>query len=232
MTRERNSVAEAMLMVLFFVFIGAAAPAAGQTVTDERVWMAVSVQGQLGTDSPWRWTSDWLVRARDGAGTLDFLAEQVMVTRDLTRQSGVGIGYAYGAGFPEAGSLREHLFVQQYTWSRGVNRRVALRSRLEERFVTGHPAMLLRVRQQVRVTWPLAARGGLQGVASDELFVQAGSTALTSPGLDSNHVFLGVGRTLTARSAMEIGYVNMYSRLGPNRRLCGHVMSATLAVSL
>jgi hypothetical protein len=232
MTHERNSVVEAVLMVLFFVFIGAAVPAAGQTPTDERVWTAVSVQGRLGIDSPWRWTSDSLVRARDGAGTLDFLAERVVVTRDLTRQSGVGIGYAYGAGFPDAGSIREHRFVQQYTWSGGVNRRASLRSRLEERFVTNHHAMLLRVRQQVRVTWPLAARGGLQGVASEELFVQASSTSLTAPGFDSNRVFVGVGRKLTARSAVEIGYLNVYSRMGSNRHLRSHIMSATLTVSL
>jgi Protein of unknown function (DUF2490) len=232
MTRERKSVVEAMLMVLFFVFIGAAEPAAGQTTTDDRVWTAVSVQGRLGTDSPWRWTSESLVRARDGASRLDLLAEQVMVTRNLTRQSGVGIGYAYLRGFPDAGSLREHRFVQQYTLSRGVNLRASLRSRIEERFVTGHQAMLLRVRQQVRVTWPLAARGGLQGVASDELYVKAGSTALTSPGLDSNHVFMGVRRRMTARSAMEIGYLNVYSQMGPNRHLRSHVMLATLAVGL
>jgi hypothetical protein len=220
-----------MLVVLFFVLIGAAAPAAGQTMTDERVWTGVSVQGRLGTDSPWRWTSDSLVRARDGAGTLDFLAEWVTVTRELTRQSGVGIGYAYAAGFTDAGSLREHRLVQQYTWSRGGHRRASLKTRLEERFVTNHHAML-RARQQVRVTWPLAARAGLQAVLSEELLVQAGVTALTSPGLDSNRVFAGVRRTVTARSAMEIGYMNVYARMGTNRRLRSHVMSATLAVGL
>jgi len=231
MTRKRKSVVEAMLMVLSFVFIGAAAPVAGQTPTDGGVWTTVSVQGRLGADSPWRWTSDSMVRARDGAGTLDFLAEQVTVTRDLTRQSGVGVGYAYAAGFPDGDSLREHRFVQQYTWGRGVYRRVSLRSRLEERFVTNHP-MLLRVRQQVRVTWPLAPRGRLQAVVSEEVFVQAGAASLTSPGLDSNRAFMGVGRRLTARSAMEIGYLNVYSRMGPNRHLRSHVMSATLAVGL
>ena len=115
-----------------------------------------------------------------------------MVTRDLTRRSSAGIGYAYGAGFPDAGSLREHRFVQQYAWSGGASRRVSLRSRMEERFVTGHDAMLLRVRQQVRVTWPLAATGRAAGSGSEEVFVQANSTALAPRGFDSNRVFVGV----------------------------------------
>ena len=232
MNREQQkTVVAAMLMLPLFVFIGAAEPALGQTTTDERVWTAVSVQGRVGTDSPWRWTSESLVRSRDGGSTLDFLAEQVMVTRSLTRQTAVGIGYAYLWAFPQNGSLREHRFVQQYTWTHGVNLRTSVRSRVEERFVTGHPA-LLRARQQVRLTWPLAARGALQAVASEELFLQTGFTALTPPGLDSNHVFVGVRRTLTRRSAMEIGYVNVYTRTGPNRHLRSHVMSATLAVGL
>lgn len=231
MTHELSSGLKKMLTVLFFVFIAAAAPAAGQTATDERVWTTVTVQGRLGADSRWRWTSDSLVRSRDGAGTLDFLAERVMLTRDLTRQSGVGIGYAYGAGFPDGGSLREHRFVQQYTWGRGVKPRAALKSRLEERFITNR-AMLLRLRQQARVTWPLASGGRLQVVASEELFVQASATSLTSPGIDSNRVFAGIGRTLTPRSAMEIGYLNLYSRTGPTRRLRSHIMSAALTVRL
>jgi hypothetical protein len=217
-------------VALFLVILGAASPAAGQAENDLRLWTAVSVQSRMGVDSPWRWTSDSLVRARNGTGTLDFLAQRVMVTRDLTRRSGAGIGYAYGAGFPDAGSLREHRFVQQYTWSAGVRRRLSLRSRLEERFITGHDAMALRVRQQVRVTWPLGAGGRLQGVASEELFVQVNSTARALRGFDSNRLFVGIARTLTAETWTEIGYVNVYSRGGSSRR--SHVVSATLVMSL
>jgi len=51
-------------------------------------------------------------------------------------------------------------------------------------------------------------------------------------GFDSNRVFVGVGRTLTARSGVEIGYMNIYSRKGASRNRRSHVMSATLVVSL
>jgi Protein of unknown function (DUF2490) len=223
----------AAAIVLCLAAAGLAAPAAGQTAPDVRTWTAVSVQGRAATNSPWRWTSDSLVRARDGAGTLDFLAERVMVTRDVARRSSVGVGYAYGEGFPDAGSLREHRFVQQYAWSgNGVGRRLSLRTRVEERFVTGQDAMLLRVRQQARITWPLRPRQRLRGVASEELFVRANSPKLTPRGFDSNRVFVGVARSLTPRSSVEIGYLNVLWRSASGDYRRSHVMSATLAVGL
>jgi len=220
-----------MAAVLFFAALDAAAPAAAQTETDQRAWTAVSVQGRVSAGSPWRWASDSLVRARDGAGTLDLLAERVIVTRDLTWRSSAGIGYAYGAGFPDGGSLREHRFVQQYAWSTGVTWGVSLKSRLEERVITGQDAVQFRVRQQVRVTWPLVARRGLLGVASEELLVRTNSTASAPRGVDSNRMSLGVRRTLTPRTGVEMAYVNVYWRDTQDRRRRSHVMSATLAVS-
>jgi len=213
------------------IALGAAAPAAGQTSTEPRIWTNVQTQGRFKAGSPWRWTSDSIVRTRAGAAALDFLAERVVVTRQLTERSSVGAGYAYGAGFPDAGSLREHRFVQQYSWTGGVRTRVSLKSRVEERFVTGQDAMLLRARQQVRVTWPLAARRGVQGVASDELLLQTGARAPASWGFDSNRMFVGIARRLTPRQAVEIGYLNVHS-YGASGKRTSHVMSITLAVAL
>ncbi|MGE3468781.1 MAG: DUF2490 domain-containing protein [Vicinamibacterales bacterium] len=215
------------------IAVGVAAPAAGQDPPDVRTWTGVSIQGRVGPGSPWRWTSDSLVRARDGAGTLDFVAERVVFTRDVAARSSVGIGYAYGQGFPDGGSLREHRFVQQYLWSGGgVGRWLSLKTRVEERFVTGQQSMALRVRQQVRVTWPLPSRQGLRGVVAEELFVRANSTKLGLRGFDSNRVFVGVARPLTSRSSLEVGYVNVVWRSASGDARRSHVMSATLAVGL
>jgi hypothetical protein len=234
MPRRAHGGAQASPTSLLIVItaLGAAAPAAGQVDPDVRVWTAVSVQGRVGATPAWRWASDSLVRTRDGAGTLDFLAERVMLTRNLTRRASAGIGYAFGAGFPDVGSLREHRFVQQYAWSGGSTPRVSLKSRLEERFITGDAAMRLRLRQQVRVTWPLARGKGLQGVVSDEVFLQVNSMARAQRGFESNRLFAGVGRRLTGRSVLEIGYTNVYSRGAARHHQDSHVMSATWLVSL
>jgi hypothetical protein len=231
MARRRDQAAAALAAVCFAA-LGVAAPAAGQAAADEGVWMAVSLRGKVSADAPWRWTADSFVQSREGVRALDLAFEQVMVTRDVGRQVAVGFGYGVGAGFRNRGALLEHRLTQLLTWSGGVHARVSLRSLLEERFITGRDAMLLRFRQQVRVVWPLPALRRLRGVASAEVLVQADSRTLTSARLDGNRLFVGVNLTLTPGSMVEIGYLNAYSSAGSNRRRSSHVLAASLAVSL
>jgi hypothetical protein len=232
MTRRRWNDRNVERAVLLGLVIGVAIPAAAQNGVESRIWTAVSLQGRVSSDSPWRWSADSLVRTRDGAGTMDVAGEWVMVTRDLTRRSVAGAGYAYMAGFPENGTIREHRIVQQYTWSAGNWWRASLRSRLEERFAVQRGALPVRMRQQIRVTWPLAAKGTLRGVVSEEVLVKVNTTALGRRGLDSNRLFVGVGRIVSPRTRIEVGYLNLYTRVPTNGKQRSHVMSAALAVSL
>lgn len=231
MARTRDEAAAA-LAAMFFAALGVAAPAAGQTATDEGVWTTVSLRGKVSADAAWRWTADSFVQSRQGVRTLDLAFEHVMVTRDVGRRVGVGFGYAVGVGFRNSGALLEHRLTQLVTWSVGVHTRVSLRSLLEERFIADRDAMLLRARQQVRMVWPLAPARRLRGVVSEEVLLQADSRALTSPRLDGSRLFVGVNWILTPGSAVEIGYLNAYSSAGANRRRSSHVLAASLAVSL
>ena len=233
MTQIQRVGASGARTVLFFVALGVSVPASAQTEAEPRLWTAVSLQGRVGSDSPWRWAADSLVRTRNGAGTMDFMAEWFTVSRDVTRRASVGIGYAYGAGFPDSGPVREHRFVQQYTWNAGVARSVvSFRTRVEERFLSGHGATLIRVGQQVRATWPLAAKRTLRGVVSGEVFFRANSTVRAARGFDNSRVFVGIGRKVTERNRIEVGYVNVYSPGASSRKQCSHVLSATLVVSM
>jgi hypothetical protein len=232
MTRIQSVWASGARTILLFAALGASVPAYAQTETEPRLWTAVSVQGRMGSNSPWRWAADSLMRTRNGAGTMDFVAEWFTVSRDVTRRTSVGIGYAYGAGFPESGPVREHRFVQQYTWSSGIARSVvSFRTRVEERFLSGHDAMLIRMRQQVRVTWPLAGKS-LRGVVSGEVCFRTNSTVRAARGFDSSRVFVGIGSKVTERNRIEVGYVNVYSPGARSRKPYSHVLSATLVVSM
>ncbi len=230
MTWTRNEVMRATQVLLSLGAVGAAAPAAAQTDIDRRVWTAVSVQGQVGAE--WRWASDSLVRARDGAGTLDIVGERVTVTRSITPQSSAGLGYAWAGGFFHGRFLQEHRFVEQYTWSSNGPVRVLLRSRLEECFLTGDAAMRVRAKQRVRFVWPLMAKGRLQGVASEELFLQSNAQTRVPRDVDSNEAFVGIARMLTPRTGLEIGYLSYYSRSGSVGHHRSHVLSAILVVSM
>jgi hypothetical protein len=224
-----NQVVRATQLLLFLVGVGAAAPAAAQRDIDRRVWTAVSVQGQLGGE--WRWASDSLVRASDG-GALDIVGERVTVTRSITPQSSGGLGYAWAAGVFHGRLLQEHKVVEQYTWTGQGRVRASLRSRVEESFLTGDDAMRLRARQRVRVVWPLVKKGRLQGVASDELFLQSNDRTRLPRDMDSNEAFIGVAQRMTPRSGFEIGYLSFYSKDGYRGHHRSHVLSAILGVSL
>ena len=230
MAAQSSPPMSARLLLMGLMSLGVAGPAMAQTTTDEGVWATVSMQGRVSADSAWRWAADTLVRSRDGAATIDFLAEGITATRGVTRRTSVGAGYLYAAGFPDSGPLFEHRLVQQLAWTSGGRTVVSFKTRFEERFVTGRDAML-RVRPQARVVWPLASRGRLQGVVSEELLVQSDARAFAF-GLDSNRLFAGIGRRLTPRSAVEIGYLNVYSRHRSNRSQRSHVMSIAVSTAL
>ena len=226
----RTRMAAAAIGVSSWAWLGAPPPAMAQGATDQRVWTTTTIQGRIGDDDNWRWTADSIVRSRDGTRTIDFLAERVMITRTLTPQVSAAFGYAYGAGFPDSGSLREHRFVQQIAWSGGGRTRVSLKTRVEERFITGRPR-LLRLRQQVRIAWPIFG-GRLLAVVWEELFVQTNASAPGTVVFDSNRAFVGIGRKVTPRTVVEVGYLNVYSHLGPNRHLRSHVLSVAWSLSL
>jgi hypothetical protein len=222
-----------VILVGILLVIAHAGPARSQTVTDNRVWTALALQGRIATESPWRWSTDVLFRMRDGASTRDFIAGRVIIGRDLTRRSSAGLGYAYGAGFLNGGgTFDEHRFVQQYVWSAPVTvGALSLRSRLEERLIEGNSGVQLRARQQVRLSRDLVATGRLQVVLSEEAFVNANSTSRAARGFESNRVFAGVRQMMTARTGVEVGYLNLYarSRSAPSRR--SHVLSVAIVAS-
>jgi hypothetical protein len=91
MARKHDEAAGALAAMLFAA-LGVAAPAAGQTATDEGVWTAFSLCGKVSADAAWRWTAGSFVQSRDGVQTLDLALEHVMVTRDVSRRVGVGFG--------------------------------------------------------------------------------------------------------------------------------------------
>jgi hypothetical protein len=220
--------AAAALVSLLAVTAGAARPAAAQP-PDRRVWTAVSIQGRVGAGDRWRWASDAFVRAKDGAGTLDQVAGRGLITLNASEHFQTGIGYAWGEAFQGDG-LSEHRIFQQYLWSSNGAVRVSLRGRLEERFLSGEDTTRLRARQQVRIVAPLPASRRLRGVVAEELFVQTNHTNRTSPGFESARTFVGVLHRVTPRTAAEIGYLHLYSAVGPVRH--SHVLSVTVGVSL
>jgi hypothetical protein len=75
-------------------------PAAAQVITDGRLWTNLGVQERQGTDSPWRWAGEFVLRTRDGVDELDVVVGRGMLGYDLTVRSSAWTGFAVVPSFP------------------------------------------------------------------------------------------------------------------------------------
>jgi hypothetical protein len=211
------------------------APAAlAQTVVDTRLWTTIGAQGRMGSTSPWQWSADTLVRLRDGVRTLDVAGERVMLSRGLTKRSSVGAGYGFTTTFPdEDDAVREHRFIEQYAWSTRWRRStLSFRTRLEQRLIEGNDRTMIRIREQVRITRPVATKLALTLVVWDEYFAYANTTSRARRGFDSNRAFAGLRHAIASNATLEIGYLNLFIRgqRGSRDRL-SHIGSATVGLA-
>ncbi len=206
--------------------------AAAQTVTDERLWFTLTLQ-ERGTDaSPWRWSSDVIVRGRDGASDLDTFSVRGTILYALGGPSSVGGGYVLATTYPASGGTTvEHRWFGQYVASgRPAGTSLSYRARLEARFIEGNSGQVTRLRNQVRVSRPIRSGSPLSLVASDEVFVHLNDTTRNARGIDQNRAFAGLGVALTGGGRLEVGYLNQFSpghRGAPDRK--NHILSTSLS---
>lgn len=213
----------------------AASDLQAQTVTDERVWFSLPVQGHIGSDeSPWRWSMELIVRSRDGVDTLDTATVRPSVIYNLSSRASVGGGYANVTGFPPVGeTLTEHRWFGNFTWTQpSASGTFALRTRLESRHIETNDGPIGRLRQQVRFSRPIHAGGRLAIVGADEILFHLNDTSRIAKGVEQNRVFMGISHALTPSMRFEIGYLNQYypGHRGNNSRM-NHVMATTLGMS-
>ena len=208
-------------------------PAAAQVITDGRLWTNLSVQERQGTDSPWRWSGEFVLRTRDGVDDLDVLVLRGLLGFHLTSRSSSWMGFAVIPSFPVAGgTLWEKRLFEQYLWSgRGLGGSLALRTRLEQRWAETNSGLAWRVRQQVRYVRPFSPGSHYSLVATEEFIAHLNDTSRYDRGFDQNRAFGGISRTVNAKVRFEAGYLNQYqhSLTGPGR--LNHILSITTAIA-
>jgi hypothetical protein len=213
--------------------VGPAASGAAQTVTDQRVWVALVLQGHVAADSPWRWSLEAFARSRDGVENLDSAAVRPILTYVFSPHSSVGGGYARGQSFPSSGgAVREQRAFGPYIWTgsaAGVS--VTLRTRLESRFIEDNSGPLVRLRQQFRFTRPLKKGSRTSWVGYDEILVHLNTTTRSPRGVDQNRVFAGISHAMTNAARVEAGYLNQFIPGHGGRDRMNHVLSGSLSVS-
>jgi hypothetical protein len=216
-------------MCLFALALPALAGA--QTVTDQRVWLGFVAQGRARTASRWRWSVDTQLRTREGVSEVDLIVVRPYVGRDLTSRSSVWGGYVHSATFLDGGGFQhENRIFQQFSWvARPASATVTLRTRVEQRFIEGNSGMLLRLREQIRVTRAIGD-SKFTVVAWDEIGVHTNSTSRTARGFDQNRFFAGLAHPLSASTRLEAGYLNQYQRTRAGNRN-NHVLYAGVTLA-
>lgn len=212
----------------------AAAQDAPDTISDGRVWFVGMVQDRVKTDSAWRWSAELILRSREGLSEFDVLSLRPTILYALTSRSTIGGGYAFAPSFPVTGGATvEHRWFQQYSWSGAVaGGTLAVRSRLEQRFIEGNSGMLGRFRQQVRFGHVLRKGGKISVVGYDELFLHLNNTTRSPRGIDQNRIFGGLGYAFNPKVRVEGGYLNQFSPGHGNAAKMNHVFSTSVVVSL
>jgi len=105
---------------------------------------------------------------------------------------------------------------------------VALRTRLEQRFIENVDQTAWRIRQFIRAHHNLPALPRLTLVGWDEIFVNFNDTNLgPQSGFDQNRAFVGIGvkPRPTSRWRTEIGYLNQTVRVESAGSRVNHILS-------
>lgn len=143
----------------------------------------------------------------------------------------LSLGYAYFHTDPVGPAVSDEHRVWQQVALRlaGDGKGVTLtaRSRLEQRWVEGSSGTGWRIRQQLRLTAPLA--GKVRAVAWSESFIALNDTKWGQRnGLDRWRNFVGVSAPITKAVSIEPGYLNQWVRR-PGADLVQHNGSITIS---
>lgn len=142
------------------------------------------------------------------------------------------IGYAFVFTDPEGpAETNEHRLFQQLSFrllGDGKGLTITGRTRLEQRWLEERPGTGWRLRQQLRLTAPLA--GKVRAVAWTEPFIGLNETAFQREGVGLWRNFAGLAVPLGKGLVLEPGYLNQHvERTGRDR--VDHIGNLTLATT-
>lgn len=211
------------------------AHAQSTTVTDERVWFIMPIQGHIGSaTSPWRWSFETILRSRDGLNDLDTMGLRPIINYDISKRLSIGGGYGFAPQFPVIGdTIIEHRIFAQMGWVQPTTAgTLTFRTRLEERYVERNSAASTRLRLLSRFSHPIRKGSKLSLLGYDELFLNLNDTTRYGQGVDQNRIFAGISQTVNKQIRFEVGYLNQFQ---PGHHLAvdrmNHVLNTSLTLS-
>ena len=206
-----------------------------QAENDTQAWGAVVANGPV-RGNLFLWLESQARFTDDVGGGSQLIMRGAIGTR-IGRDAHAIAGYAYVRTDPEGGTVsHEHRPWQQVQFVplhlKGGAPLVISRTRLEERIFEDRDGTSWRLRQLIRVQFPIARQGAVQAVAFTEGFFNLNTTRWGArDGIDQWRTFVGIGFPVGDRLRLEPGYLNQrVNRPGTDR--VNHVLSGTLFVRL
>ena len=216
-----------------------AAPARAEVQQDGGAWLMFAGQGSFKEVSPsvsrLRWWFDSQLRM---SGEDDGLGQTVVrpgVGWQLTPETSVWLGYGWIRTFPtNAPDWNENRIWQQYIWTpRFGDLRFQSRTRLEERFGEDRKVVSWRVREFVKILYPVLPSEKLFFSAYEELFVTLNDTDWgPRAGVDQNRVFVGLNAPVGDSWQIEVGYMNRLVVRPGRENLIDHLASINVFLNL
>ncbi len=196
---------------------------------DTAVWGLASTGDTMhrnGQPTNWQYALDGQVRHFNrGSGSNVYLLRPA-IGYVLQNNVSLWAGYARVDVDPDNGSTRhENRWWQQAAWTarRWDWGTLALRSRLEFRFIEGSNDTGARFRQQLKLTAPIR-NSDLSLVLSLEPFVNLRGTDWgATGGFDQNRTYAGVRMPMTDSLSLEAGYMHQYIRRAGAENAVNHI---------
>jgi hypothetical protein len=224
-----------LLAPIHLGLLSSAAHAQSTTITDERVWFVMPIQGHIGSaTSPWRWSFETILRSRDGLNDLDTMGLRPIINYDLNKRLSIGGGYGWSPQFPvTGGTIIENRIFAQMGWLQATSAgNLTFRVRLEERYVENNSGPSTRLRLMSRFSHPIHKGGRLALLGYDELLLNLNDTTRYGQGVDQNRAFAGISQTVNKQVRFEVGYLNQFQ---PGHHLAvdrmNHVLNTSLTLS-
>ena len=225
----------ARLLICVAGILLSTAPARAELVQDGGAWLAFFGQGSFKELSPdtarLRWWFDGQARF---SGEADGLSQTIVrpgVGWSITPRVSVWLGYGWIRDYPpSAPTLDENRIWQQLLWApRFGELRFQSRTRLEQRFREGGDDVGWRLREFVKVVYPILSSERLFLAAYEEVFLNLNDTDWgPQAGFDQNRVFLGLQASITESVQIELGYLNRYVYRPGRDGLMDHLASVNV----
>jgi len=219
-----------MCLALFQATL-AAEPAFRQ---DFQTWTNITANGSFGLIAPalakYRFWLEGQGRFGNDSTTLSQGILRPGLGYSLADNLSLWLGYAVIPTMEpfSAVSFNENRIWQQILWTPQTSiGPITSRTRLEQRF-TRAPDVSYRLRQLVRMAYPLDFAPGFMLVGWEELFLNLNSTGAIAAGFDQNRLFVGVGYAFDEHLRTEVGYMNQYIYRDTTTDLMTHVLSLSL----